>query len=69
MVRPIDIRQTSFRVGEELWKRMEKHLFLLKHVKNERKTKQGWIVEALCEKIEREEGVNIPIEGIVNFFL
>ena len=46
--------QTSFIVQEALWKKFEKHIFLLKYIGKE-KTKQSWLMEAVEEKLSKEE--------------
>ena len=46
--------QTSFSVQESLWKKFEKHIFLLKYIGGE-KTKQNWMIDAVEEKLSKKE--------------
>lgn len=44
----------SFKVGENLFKKIEKNLHLLKYLDHNSHSKQRWIVEALTEKLNHE---------------
>jgi hypothetical protein len=46
--------KTSFRIQEEIWKRFEKHIFLLRYGGKE-KDRQDWLVEAIEEKLAKQE--------------
>lgn len=48
------IKNYSIRIGERLYKRITKHIQLLKHLKITQ-NKQRWVERAILEKIERDE--------------
>lgn len=47
--------QFSFKVQDELARKIDKHLHLLKYLNHNRKSKQQWINEALVEKTKRDQ--------------
>lgn len=48
------IKNCSIRIGERLYKRINKHVQLLKHLKKTQ-NKQDWIEQAILEKLAKEE--------------
>ena len=51
----MDIKQTSFKIRDVIWKKLEEHLGSLKKAENKNYTKQRWMLEAVREKLEREK--------------
>ena len=64
------IKNYSIRIGERLYRRINKHIQLFKHL-NSNQNKQNWIEKAILEKLEKEEGQNVteyvPPEKHLNF--
>jgi hypothetical protein len=52
------IKNYSIRIEERLYKRINKHIQLLKHL-NSSQSQKNWIEKAILEKFEREEERNI----------
>ena len=51
----------SITIGDNLYKRIDKHLNLLKNLEDENYTKQQWVMKALKEKLEKDESLlDIP---------
>ncbi|MCH9625883.1 MAG: hypothetical protein S4CHLAM123_10680 [Chlamydiales bacterium] len=48
-------RRYTVKIGEHLYKRLGKHIQILKHLEHRGKNKQGWVLEAIKEKLETEE--------------
>jgi hypothetical protein len=52
------IKNYSIRIGERLYKRIYKHIQLLKHL-NKIQNKQSWLEGAIQDKLEREKELDI----------
>ncbi len=48
------LKSYSLRIGQNLYKRISKHIQLLKNLNNSVQTKQDWVEKAIEEKLERE---------------
>jgi hypothetical protein len=48
----------SVTIGDNLHKRIDKHLNLLKNLEDENYTKQQWLMAALKEKLEKDENLS-----------
>jgi hypothetical protein len=53
-----DVKNYSIRIGERLYRRINRHIQLLKRL-NHIQNKQNWIEKAILEKLEREEEQSI----------
>jgi hypothetical protein len=53
-IAPIGVDSVCFNMGEHLFNRLEKHLFNLSCIEDQRQSKQRWIIEAIKEKMERD---------------
>lgn len=54
-LQPEKCSQYSIKIGENLYRRIDKLILLLKHLDVHSRSKQGWIIEAIKEKLETEE--------------
>lgn len=62
----------ALRVGDDLYKRINKYIHIVKYLENKKLTKQSWIKEAIREKLEKDKEVttdSISRERLLNFKL
>jgi hypothetical protein len=62
----------SIRIGESFYGRLSNHINLIKHFHNHAYSKQIWIIEAIKERLEKEEkseDLSLNIDKYLNFKL
>ena len=64
-------KRFTIRIGESLYKRISKHILLLKRLKSNIRTKQDWVEKAVRDKLERENNSDateeVPTDKFIHF--
>lgn len=57
------VKGYSVTIDEQLYKRLEKHIRVLKHIEHKGLTRQKWIMDAIKAKLNKEENlIELPKE-------
>lgn len=54
-----DLIGYTVKIDEQLHKRLEKHIHVLKHIEHSGQSKQKWITDAVVQKLAKEESEKI----------
>lgn len=66
----IKTKNYSLRISENIFNRINNHVHILKRLESRSHSKQRWIEEAICEKLNHEEALNnikLPKEKHLSF--